>query len=173
MVGRPPWTASDDDRPGIAGLLIESCDLGCDDLQACLDLDRLSLGGLWTEQQWQTELEDPARPVVGLRLRGELLALACGWLVLDELHITAVAVAPERRRQGLGRQVLDLLLRRGHGLGALRATLEVGRSNGGARALYGYFGFQEAGVRRAYYRNGVDALIQWLNLATTTGWGNP
>jgi ribosomal-protein-alanine N-acetyltransferase len=111
--------------------------------------------------------------VVGLRQQGELLALACGWLVLDELHITAVAVTPERRRQGLGRQILALLLRRGHGLGALRATLEVARSNFEARALYGCFGFQEAGVRRAYYRNGEDALIQWLNMATTTGWGNP
>jgi ribosomal-protein-alanine N-acetyltransferase len=154
-------------------LLIEPCDLGCDDLEACLNLDRLSLGGLWTAQQWQTELAEPARPVVGLRQQGQLLALACGWLVLDELHITAVAVAPERRRQGFGRRVLGLLLRRGHGLGALRATLEVGSSNHGARALYGCFGFQEAGVRRAYYRNGEDALIQWLKLATPTGWGNP
>ena len=154
-------------------MLIEPCDLGSDDLQACLGLDRLSLGGLWTAQQWQTELEEPARPVVGLRQQGELLALACGWVVLDELHITAVAVSPHRQRQGLGRQVLGLLLRRGHGLGAVRATLEVGRSNVGARALYGCVGFQEAGVRRAYYRNGEDALIQWLNLATTTGWGNP
>jgi len=154
-------------------LLIEPCDLGSDDLQACLGLDRLSLGGLWTAQQWQTELEEPARPVVGLRQQGELLALACGWVVLDELHITAVAVSPHRQRQGLGRQVLGLLLRRGHGLGAVRATLEVGRSNVGARALYGCVGFREAGVRRAYYRNGEDALIQWLNLATTTGWGNP
>ena len=154
-------------------MLIEPCDLGSDDLQACLGLDRLSLGGLWTAQQWQTELAEPARPVVGLRQQGELLALACGWVVLDELHITAVAVSPQRQRQGLGRQVLGLLLRRGHGLGAVRATLEVGRSNVGARALYGCVGFQEAGVRRAYYRNGEDALIQWLNLATTTGWGNP
>lgn len=154
-------------------MLIEPCDLGSDDLQACLGLDRLSLGGLWTAQQWQTELEEPARPVVGLRQQGELLALACGWVVLDELHITAVAVSPHRQRQGLGRQVLGLLLRRGHGLGAVRATLEVGRSNVGARALYGCVGFREAGVRRAYYRNGEDALIQWLNLATTTGWGNP
>jgi ribosomal-protein-alanine N-acetyltransferase len=154
-------------------LLIESCDLGCDDLQACLKLDCLSLGGLWTAQQWQTELQEPARPVVGLRQQGELVALACGWVVLDELHITAVAVSPQRQRLGLGRQVLGLLLRRGLGLGAVRATLEVARSNVGARALYGCLGFQEAGVRRAYYRNGEDALIQWLNLATTTGWGNP
>ncbi len=138
-----------------------------------MNLDRLSLGGLWTQQQWHKELEEPARPVVGLRQQGELLALACGWMVLDELHITAVAVAPEHRRQGLGRQVLALLLKRGQGLGAVRATLEVARSNIGARALYGCFGFQAAGVRRAYYRNGEDALIQWLNLAKTTGWGNP
>lgn len=150
-------------------MIVESCDLGCDDLRACLSLDRLCLGGLWTAQQWHTELSEPARPVVGLRQQGELLALACGWLVLDELHITALAVSPERRRQGLGGQVLALLLSRAQGLGALRATLEVGSANVGALALYRRFGFQEAGVRRAYYRNGEDALIQWLNLAKTAG----
>ncbi len=65
--------------------------LGPGQLQACLALDRRSLGGLWSASQWQVELADPSRPVIGL-LRGEQLwALASGWLILDELHITAVA----------------------------------------------------------------------------------
>lgn len=152
---------------------IDLCDLAADDLEDCLSLDRLSLGGLWSAQQWRTELQEPDRPVVGLRQGQLLLAMASGWLVLDELHITAVAVRPEYLRQGFGRMVLGLLLQRGYDLGARRATLEVERANTAARALYDGFGFQEAGVRRAYYRNGEDALIQWLNLATSSGWGNP
>ena len=87
-----------------------------DDLEACLALDALALGGLWTPGQWQRELEDDRRPGVGVRQRQGLLAMACGWLVVDELHITLVAVSPEERRRGLGQLVLQGLLAAGGGL---------------------------------------------------------
>jgi GNAT superfamily N-acetyltransferase len=102
---------------------LRQADLTAAHLQACRDLDQASLGGLWSEAQWLRELEDGRRPGVGLFLSGELLALATGWLVVDELHITAVAVAPAWRRRGLGRQVLTALLRRARGLGAGHGVL--------------------------------------------------
>ena len=122
--------------------------MGLAQLQPCLELDQRALGGLWTESQWRSELEDPRRPCWGLVEGGQLLALACGWLVVDELHITAVAVDPTRRRQGLGRRVLELLLERAAAAGAAHATLEVAASNGAAVALYGRCGFSTAGVRQ-------------------------
>ncbi|MBD2423723.1 ribosomal protein S18-alanine N-acetyltransferase [Cyanobium sp. FACHB-13342] len=133
-------------------------------LQACLALDQASLGGLWTTAQWQSELADPRRPGMGLWQADNLVAMASGWLVLDELHITLVAVAPEQRRRGLGRQVLEALLAEARQQGARHATLEVGVTNAAAVALYRSLGFQDAGLRRGYYRNGEDALIQWLRL---------
>ena len=138
--------------------------LGPADLEACLALDGLALNGLWTRSQWSTELEDPRRPCLGLRMEGALIAVACGWLVADELHITAVAVHPQQRRRGLGAQVLQALLREASSQGALHATLEVAAANQAAQALYTAAGFRTAGVRRAYYRNGDDALVQWLRL---------
>lgn len=146
--------------------------LGCDgpvpigprDLEACLRLDAASLGGLWSAEQWCRELEDPQRPGIGLRHGVTLLAMACGWLVLDELHITLVAVDPRHRRQGLGGRVLRELLAEGRRLGAERATLEVSAGNTAAKALYDQCGFRTAGVRRRYYRDGSDALIQWVRL---------
>jgi ribosomal-protein-alanine N-acetyltransferase len=146
-------------------------DLASGHLEACLALDAAALGGLWSRAQWQRELEEPGRPAVGLWQQGQLVAMACGWLIVDELHITLVAVAPERRRQGLGRQALEALLRRAQADGASRATLEVAAANGAARALYGACGFRQAGVRRGYYRNGDDALIQWVNLAAAERFG--
>jgi len=144
--------------------------LAPDHLEACLALDGLALGGLWTPGQWQRELEDDRRPGLGVWQRNELLAMACGWLVVDELHITLVAVAPDQRRRGLGRRVLQGLLAAAGSCGVERATLEVASDNGAARALYGGCGFRDAGIRRGYYRNGDDALIQWLNLkAPETG----
>jgi ribosomal-protein-alanine N-acetyltransferase len=134
------------------------------DLQACLALDQQCLQGLWSPAQWRTELGDPDRPGVGLWQGEQLLAMACGWLVLDELHITLIAVAPWRRRRGLGRQVLAALLEEGARQGARRATLEVAAGNSGALALYRSAGFETAGRRRSYYRSGEDAVIQWLRL---------
>jgi ribosomal-protein-alanine N-acetyltransferase len=133
-------------------------------LQACIQLDQRALGGLWSQTQWDSELSDPRRPTVGLVQGGILIALACGWLVVDELHITAVAVDPARRRQGLGGRILRALLQEGMAQGAAHATLEVAEGNQAARGLYEACGFQTAGVRRAYYRNGDDALIQWKRL---------
>ena len=138
--------------------------LGPADLEACLELDQQALGGLWTPSQWSSELTDPRRPCLGIRVDTALTALACGWLVADELHVTAVAVDPLQRRRGLGSQVLRALLSQAAAEGALHATLEVATGNSAAQALYAAAGFQTAGVRRAYYRNGDDALIQWLRL---------
>jgi len=137
------------------------------DLEACLALDGLALGGLWTPAQWQRELEDDRRPGLGVWRGADLLAMASGWLVVDELHITLVAVAPTQRRLGLGRRVLQGLLAAARQGGAERATLEVASGNSAARALYGGCGFRDAGIRHGYYRNGDDALIQWLKLKAT------
>ncbi len=138
--------------------------LGPEHQAACLALDAAALGGLWSAAQWQTELAAAARPGIGLWEEEALLAMACGWLIVDELHITLVAVDPGRRRQGLGRLVLQGLIAAGQQRGARYATLEVSSANEPARALYGAAGFEEAGLRRGYYRNGEDALIQWLRL---------
>ncbi len=135
------------------------------DADACLALDRAALGGLWSLAQWQRELEEEGRPGLGLRRGADLLAMASGWLVVDELHITLVAVAPDQRRRGLGRRVLQALMDAGRERGATRATLEVAAGNGPGIALYGALGFRTAGIRHGYYRNGEDALIQWIRLA--------
>ena len=137
-------------------------------LEQVLALDRSALDGFWSEQQWRAELVDPRRPCLGLWQDGALVALASGWLVVDELHITVIAVDPLRRRQGLGRQVLDALLEEGRQQGACHATLEVAQENTAAVALYARLGFATAGIRRAYYRNGDDALIQWLRIGASS-----
>ncbi|MEB3235350.1 MAG: GNAT family N-acetyltransferase [Cyanobacteriota bacterium] len=138
--------------------------LSVEQLPAVLALDQQALGGFWSGDQWRVELADPRRPGLGLWHQGALLAMATGWLVVDELHITLVATDPRWQRQGLGRQVLRALLVQGRELGACRATLEVAAANAAARALYDRLGFAVAGIRRGYYRNGDDALIQWLGL---------
>ena len=93
---------------------------------------------------------------------GRAVGFCSFWRVLDELHINNLAVLPDLRRNGIASALLGHVLREGARLGAVRATLEVRRSNDPARLLYERFGFSIAGVRRGYYSNPVeDALILW------------
>ncbi len=140
-------------------------------LEACLRLDRIALDGFWSSEQWRAELSQAGRLAVGIPEAGDLAAVACGWLVVDELHVTLVAVAPARRRRGLGRRVLCGLIAAARGGGARRATLEVAAGNTPARALYAAVGFRLAGRRRGYYRNGDDALIEWMDIRPCEGCG--
>ena len=94
------------------------------------------------------------------------------WVVLDEIHINNLAVRPECRGGGVGRALLEFVLRLGAGLGARRATLEVRRSNHAALKLYESLGFHEAGVRKNYYAGPVeDALILWRESTDGAGSG--
>src|SRR5262245_19549222 len=86
---------------------------------------------------------------------GRVVGFCSLWRVLDELHINNLAVQPESRRSGVATALLAHVLREGGRMGALRATLEVRRSNDAARLLYERFGFVVAGVRRAYYTKPV------------------
>jgi ribosomal-protein-alanine N-acetyltransferase len=134
------------------------------DLDMCVALDRLALGGLWERDQWQIELESDGRLCLGLDgLRG-LEAMASGWLVVDELQIMVVAVHPDGRRRGRGRRVLMALLQEARQQGAQEASLEVAAGNTAALALYAALGFRSRGRRCRYYRNGEDALIECLPL---------
>ena len=133
-------------------------------LQACVALDQRALNGLWTAEQWRRELDDPRRLCIGLVASEILLGVACGWLVADELHITAVAVDPALRRSGHGGLLLQALLQRARQRDAVHATLEVASDNVAALALYARAGFRTAGTRSGYYSDGRDALIQWCRI---------
>ena len=132
---------------------------------SCLKLDALALNGLWTSDHWERELSDPQRICIGIAASADtLLAMACGWVVLDELQITVLAVDPEQRRRGLGRAVLQKLLVDASNAGVRQAILDVAEDNLAANSLYSSFGFQTIGRRARYYRDGKDALIRSLDV---------
>ena len=93
-----------------------------------------------------------------------LLGLGCYWAILEEAHITMLAIDPAYQRQGLGQALLYALMASAHSCGLEQATLEVRISNHAALSLYQKFDFREAGRRRRYYPDdGEDALVLWLD----------
>ena len=94
-------------------------ELASDDLEDCLSLDQQALDGFWTREQWSRELADGDRLVLGAVLdRKTLVGVASAWLVVDELQIMAVAVAPTHQRLGIGSHLLNALLNLGQRRGA-------------------------------------------------------
>jgi ribosomal-protein-alanine N-acetyltransferase len=97
--------------------------------------------------------------IVGLN-NDQVVSYAGFWFVLDEAHITNVAVRPEYRRKGIGRKMMEILLDVAKEMGIVNISLEVRVSNKAARELYKSMGFSVAGLRKKYYANNdEDALL--------------
>lgn len=95
----------------------------------------------------------PGRP-------GKVLGYAGMWLMIDEAHITTIAVRSAWRGKGLGELLLASLIEVAEDIGAKRLTLEVRVSNDAAQTLYRKYGFVEEGRRPRYYSdNNEDAYI--------------
>ncbi|MCL6457375.1 MAG: ribosomal protein S18-alanine N-acetyltransferase [Gorillibacterium sp.] len=87
------------------------------------------------------------------------------WLILDEAHITNIAVRKQYRGMKLGHRLVSELMKTASFMGAARITLEVRVSNNIAQNLYRKMGFIDSGVRKGYYTdNNEDALIMWADL---------
>jgi hypothetical protein len=92
------------------------------------------------------------------------------WVLLDEAHVTNIAVREAFRGRGLGERLFREMMAVARMQGAKRMTLEVRVSNERAQRLYRKLGFEPSGVRPGYYTdNGEDALIMWADLPPVPG----
>ena len=133
------------------------------DLDAILDIETESFTSPWTREMfmWEANNSDVSHVYV-LRTEGIVVAFCSCWLIFDELHINNIAVRTAFRRRGFANALVDHVLFEAARLGALRATLEVRRSNAAALQLYEQNGFVVKGVRRNYYtKPDEDALVLW------------
>lgn len=157
-------------------------------LPAVLELDQQCFGGLWTLEGYQRELNSSSSELLVIATTGAdesenswssssampmlppVVGFSCLWSIVDEAHITIVAIHPRFQKQGLGQALLVALLQSAHQQGLERATLEVRISNQSAINLYKKFGFAEAGCRKRYYQDtGEDALILWRGGLQSSG----
>jgi [ribosomal protein S18]-alanine N-acetyltransferase len=163
-------------------------DMQLDDIDEVMAIERRSFAAPWSVRAYQYELTTnsfsqfivvrQAMPSAGAqaeyrpnfmdkllgvsprRPSSPILGYAGLWLLIDEAHISTIAVVPEWRGRGLGELLLVNLLDRSVGIGADVATLEVRASNLVAQNLYRKYQFRVAGLRKGYYSdNSEDALV--------------
>ncbi len=124
----------------------------------------------WSPNAYVTEIGNPSAHYVIARRNDthEVIGYGGIWVVMDEVHITTLAVDPIMRGRKIGERLLIELMFEGVKRGALRATLEVRQNNHIAHNLYLKFEFHDVAIRRSYYSdNGENAIIMWAEGVAT------
>jgi ribosomal-protein-alanine N-acetyltransferase len=137
-----------------------------EDLDQVLAIERASFTMPWSRGAFLYEMQQNrvARCWV-TRDAGRVVGYLCVWEIADELHVTNIAVRPDARRRGIGRDLLGTAIADARARGFRVVALEVRPSNEEARALYDSFGFHVVGRRRGYYYDtGEDALVMEARL---------
>lgn len=138
------------------------------------ELERILFAhGAWSRDLIASELDAPGRsywldvdPDAHARGRFDIRGYAGYWFDGCDAQIMTVGVAPDHRRRGIGRALLERLIDAARAQGAGRMLLEVRVDNEPALALYRDLGFTRMGLRRRYYQpEGVDAYTMSLELA--------
>ena len=146
---------------------VELAAMTLDDLDEVLEIERLSFKTPWSRAAFRYEITQNrvARCFVA-RADGRIAGYLCLWEIGHEIHITNLAVHPNRRGQGLARALLQAMLDDGRARGVTLAFLEVRPTNVEALGLYESLGFAVIGRRKGYYFDtGEDALVMETRLA--------
>lgn len=137
-----------------------------EDLERIMKIEQTSFSSPWSPMAFMSELkENEYARYFCLEVDGQIAGYMGLWFILEEGHITNVAIAAEYRGRRWGEYLMRYVIQRMIAEGMERMTLEVRVSNLSAQRLYERLGFRKAGVRKGYYSdNREDALIMWLDL---------
>lgn len=167
-------------RAGTPAMRVEP--MRIEDLDEVLGIERVSFPTPWSRHAFLHELRenrvanlwvaraaergDEGGSAPGHPPSGTVAGYLCCWVIVDEVHVTNLAVHPACRRRGVAGRLLGTVLEYYRRIGATRAGLEVRAGNVEARRLYETFGFRQVGLRKGYYFDtGEDALLLEVALA--------
>ncbi|MBI4595369.1 MAG: ribosomal protein S18-alanine N-acetyltransferase [Candidatus Tectomicrobia bacterium] len=139
------------------------------DLPEVLEIERESFYSPWSKKTFLTEINQNKLAIMLVGKAKEqqnyngVLGYACLWSVIDEMHITNVAVKPEFRHRGVGEQMIRYIVQLAKEKEANIITLEVRESNSNAIRLYCKTGFHPVRMRKRYYTDtDEDAVVMEL-----------
>lgn len=131
-------------------------------IDSILSIEKLSFTDPWSRDSMEKELNNNFARYVVVKLEDKVIGYGGMWIILDEGHITNIAVAPEYRCIGAGKLILKSIVNICKKEKVISLTLEVRVSNTIAQSLYSKFGFITEGIRKNYYAdNNENALIMW------------
>lgn len=145
------------------------CSMMRSDVPDVMHLEHRVCSMPWNANAYITEIGNPnAKYLIAKRDDGRIVGYGGVWVVMDEMHVTTLAVDQDYRGLGIGERLLIELMFAGMDRGATRATLEVREGNIAARGLYRKYGFADVAMRKKYYSdNGENAMIMWAEAITS------
>lgn len=137
-----------------------------DDLDDIMDIEKDAFSTPWSRNAFQKEItENMLAKYIVAEVDGKPVGYAGIWLIIDEGHITNIAVSKSLRGQGIGKYLMMGLIDFCSKNSIMNMTLEVRESNIAAQKLYKKFGFLECGIRPNYYADDhEDAVIMWKTI---------
>lgn len=135
-----------------------------DDVDGIIAIEERAYGDHhWSKESFLNELSNElARYYSVFTKNGTLVGYAGCWHILDEAHITNIAISSDFRRRKYGEALLKRIIDDCYLEKIKYITLEVRVSNIPAINLYTKYGFSSFGTRKGYYQdNNEDALIMW------------
>lgn len=136
------------------------------DIDRILEIERESFSPPWSREAFLLELtKNILAKYIVVEIEGKVVGYGGIWLIIDEGHVTNIAIDKEYRGLGLGKKLLEGLIQLCIDRDIKSITLEVRKSNEVAKGLYKKYGFKECGIRPGYYTdNNEDAIIMWKTI---------
>src|SRR5215813_655008 len=133
--------------------------MGHADVDAVAAIERRSYAVPWHENAYHTELSNRSAAYFVARLDGKIVGYGGMWVIMDEAHLTTLAVDPRYQGRKIGERLLQSIMEEAILHGASRATLEVRERNTVAQNLYRKYGFRDAALRKHYYTDNQENAI--------------
>ena len=127
-------------------------------LDEVLEIEKLSFKDPWPKEFFRKETLSDISKFYAALAAGKVVGYGGFWKAKDEADIVNLAVHPGNRNRGLGRKILEYLLKTAKDEGVKTIYLDVRAENPYAQKLYSSCGFKAVGRRRKYYGD-EDALI--------------
>ncbi len=145
------------------GYVMEIVKMNSEDVSTVCEIENMIFSKPWSMKSFLDSIHDNKNLYLVAKDGDEIVAYCGLWGIMDEGHITNVAVKENYRGKGIGKKMLNKLLELGKEKGLVAFTLEVRIGNVAAINLYKNLGFIDAGVRKNFYEDPVeDGLIMWL-----------
>lgn len=143
--------------------MIEIVPMTGEHLEQVLQVEEACFTTPWTRADFQRELNENTMAIYRVALSsGNVVGYAGMWHVVNEGHITNVAVLHDYRRQGIGDALMQAFIDIAIAREMIGITLEVRMNNTAAQKLYAKYGFRAEGIRKNYYPDTKeDAVIMW------------
>ena len=127
--------------------------------KSCYELDLKSIKH-WNQNQWEKELEKDYINAMGIFLNNSIMGVCVIHKIYDEAEIRYLSVHPSYQKRGLGKKLINQIIKECKNENIKRIFLEVSIKNKQALSFYKNSGFKTIDIRKNYYKDGSDALIK-------------